>query len=128
MGRSRLISRSEGSPPILDSHLSIGSFQRSAVSHRSEDAIPPVYCPRLRRSGPPLFSDVTRADCLPTGERPTADGYTGAPNIAPTDSPVWIREMASPSNSDTDRMVTFGSRLRIGWTTVSVTISSSIGE
>src|SRR5579859_2384707 len=54
--------------------------------------------------------------------------YTGAPNIAPTDSPVWIREMASPSSNDTDRIVILGSRLRSGIVTVSVTISSSIGE
>ena len=42
----------------------------------------------------------------------------------PDRAPVWMREMVSPSNSDTDRMVIFGRRLAIGCTTVSVAMIS----
>lgn len=58
--------------------------------------------------------------------RPPAGRHAYAANMAPTDSPLWILRMASPSSAATDRTDRPSHRLSAGTGTVSVTAISAM--
>ena len=83
----------------------------------------PVSAPRKGR-GAPLFPIIrTRRRRWTPHRRGDADGYL---NSAPTDSPRWIREIASPNNGATDSIVTLPFRFSGG--TGAVSVSHDLGD